>query len=149
MRLLEMKNIQKMKWINFLHTRDSKSGKNINRISCYEFWKGKNSYRILQDKFYNYVKYNGFELERGKISNRPHIKTEKIKEITNYNQAKDKIQKLDEIKKYYEDYISTMYNITNILCDFPVDSMEHIVKKQMEENNKKTCNIRNKNLNKT
>lgn len=42
-----------------------------------------------------------------------------------------------------------MYNITNILFDFPVDSMEHIVKKQMEENNKKTCNIRNKNLNKT
>lgn len=39
-----------------------------------------------------------------------------------------------------------MYNITNILFDFPVDSMEHIVKKQMEENNKKTCNIRNKNL---
>ncbi len=41
-----------------------------------------------------------------------------------------------------------MYNITNILFDFPVDSMEHIVKKQMEENNKKTCNIRNKNLKK-
>lgn len=35
------------------------------------------------------------------------------------------------------DYISTMYNITNILFDFPVDSMEHIVKKKMEENNKK------------
>ena len=33
----------------------------IHKISCYEFWEGKNSYRILQDKFYNYVKENGFE----------------------------------------------------------------------------------------
>ena len=94
------------------------------------------------------MRENGFNLERGDVSNRPHIKTEKLKEITNYNQSKDKIQKLEEIKKYYEEYISTMYNITNILFDFPVDSMEHIVKKQMEENNKNLRNICNKNLKK-
>ena len=135
-------------YIPVVHTKDSKSGKDINKISCYEFWRGKNSYRILQDKFYNCVRENGFNLERGDVSNRTHIKTEKLKGITNYNQSKDKIQKLEEIKKYYEEYISTMYNITNILFDFPVDSMEHIVKKQMEENNKNLRNICNKNLNK-
>ena len=41
-----------------------------------------------------------------------------------------------------------MYNIANILFDFPVNSMEHIVKKQMEENNENLHNICNKNLNK-
>ena len=123
-------------YIPVVHIKDSKSGKTINKISCYEFWKGKNSYRILQDKFYNYVKENGFELERGEISNRPHIKTEKLKEITNYNQTKNKIQNLEEIKKYYEEYISTMYNTTNVLFDFPSESMEHIVKMQMKEKQK-------------
>ena len=50
-------------YIPVVHIKDSKSGKTINKISCYEFWKGKNSYRILQDKFYNYVKENGFEYD--------------------------------------------------------------------------------------
>lgn len=34
------------------------------------------------------------------------------------------------------------------MLDFPVDSMEHIVKKQMEENNKNLRNICNKEINK-
>ena len=123
-------------YIPVVHIKDSKSGKNINKISCYEFWKGKNSYRTLQNKFYDYVKEKGFELERGEISNRPHIKTEKLKEITNYNQTKNKIKNLEEIKKYYEEYISTMYKTTNILFDFPTESMEHIIKMQMKENKK-------------
>ena len=51
-------------YIPVVHIKDSKSGKDINKISCYEFWKGKNSYRTLQNKFYDYVKENGFKLER-------------------------------------------------------------------------------------
>ena len=53
-------------FIPVVHTKDKK-GKEINKIACSEFWKGKESYRILQDRLYNYVVNNGFELERGAI----------------------------------------------------------------------------------
>ena len=99
-------------YIPVVHLKDSKSEKNINKISCYEFWKGKNSYRTWQNKLYDYNKENELENKKSEISNIPHIKTEKLKEITNYNQTKNKIKNLEEIKKYYEEYISTMYKTT-------------------------------------
>lgn len=48
-----------------VHILDKKSGKMIAKLSCSEFWKGKNSYKILQDNFYKYMTRAGFELERG------------------------------------------------------------------------------------
>ena len=51
-------------YIPVIHKLDQKSGKQISKISCYEFWKGKNSYRVLQNEFYNYIKGQGFDLER-------------------------------------------------------------------------------------
>ena len=71
-------------YIPVVHTVDKK-GKKINKIACSEFWKGKDSYRILQDKFYKYVTDNGFELERGNTKNNEHIPIEKLKKITNYD----------------------------------------------------------------
>ena len=50
-------------FIPVVHTKDKK-GNSINKIACSEFWKGKESYRILQDKFYKCVTDNGFDLER-------------------------------------------------------------------------------------
>lgn len=70
-------------FIPVVHTTDKK-GKEINKIACSEFWKGKESYRILQDKFYNYVVNNGFDLERGNTKDNEHIPIEKLKKITNF-----------------------------------------------------------------
>ena len=70
-------------YIPVVHTIDKK-GKSINKIACSEFWKGKESYRILQDKFYKYVTDNGFDLERGNTKDNEHIPIEKLKKITNY-----------------------------------------------------------------
>lgn len=70
-------------FIPVVHTIDKK-GKEINKIACSEFWKGKESYRILQDKFYNYVVNNGFDLERGNTKDNEHIPIEKLKKITNF-----------------------------------------------------------------
>ena len=38
-----------------VHNLDTKSGKLVDKISCSEFWRGKNSYKELQDKFYDYI----------------------------------------------------------------------------------------------
>ena len=70
-------------FIPVVHTIDKK-GKEINKIACSEFWKGKESYRILQDRFYNYVVNNGFDLERGNTKDNEHIPIEKLKKITNF-----------------------------------------------------------------
>ena len=67
---------------------DKKSGNKINKIACSEYWKGKDSYKKLQDNFYQYITNNGFNLERGKASNVEHLSTEKLKQITNYDNIK-------------------------------------------------------------
>ena len=67
---------------------DKKSGKKINKIACSEYWKGKDSYKKLQDNFYQYIADNGFDLERGKSRNIEHLSTEKLKQITNYDNIK-------------------------------------------------------------
>lgn len=70
-------------FIPVVHTIDKK-GKPIKKIACSEFWKGRESYKILQDRFYEYVTENGFDLERGNGKNNEHIDIEKLKKITNY-----------------------------------------------------------------
>lgn len=78
-------------FIPVVHRKD-KNGNAINKIACSEFWKGKESYRTLQDKFYKCVIENGFELERGNTKGNEHIKIEHLKKITNY-----------EIQRIFED----------------------------------------------
>lgn len=38
-------------FLSVIHKLDTKSGKVINKIACTEYWKRKDSYRILQDNF--------------------------------------------------------------------------------------------------
>ena len=71
---------------------DKKSGKKITKIACSEYWKGKNSYQQLQDNFYQYVTNNGFNLERGKSRDVEHLSTEKLKQITNYDNIKYELE---------------------------------------------------------
>lgn len=79
---------------------DKKSGKKINKIACSEYWKGKNSYQQLQDSFYQYIKNNGFNLERGKTRNVEHLSTEKLKQLTNYDNIKYELTQ-EQIKPIY------------------------------------------------
>ncbi len=78
-------------FIPVIHTKDKK-GNNIDKIACSMFWKGKNSYKILQDTFYDYMISNGFNLERGKESDKKHISTEHLKNLTHYDQIKKEIE---------------------------------------------------------
>lgn len=70
-------------FVPVVHTIDKK-GKEIDKIACSEFWKGKNSYKKLQDHFYSYMTKAGFELERGDTKENEHIDIERLKELTNY-----------------------------------------------------------------
>lgn len=71
-------------FIPVVHTFDKESGKAIDKICCSEFWKGKDSYKILQDNFHKYMVRSGFDLERGNTKENKHIKIEDLKQITNY-----------------------------------------------------------------
>ena len=70
----------------------NKKGKQIHKIACSEFWKGRESYRILQDKFYKYITDNGFDLERGKSTSIKHLSVEEYKKVTNYENIKCELQ---------------------------------------------------------
>ena len=79
-----------------VHTTDKK-GNAIDKLACSEFWKEKDSYRRLQDAFYQYMTSHNFELERGvskEETGREHIDIKEYKEITNFDKTKEKLQSM-------------------------------------------------------
>ena len=77
-------------FVPVVHTKD-KEGNKIDKICARDFWKGRDSYRKLQDSYFNHVKSKGFDLERGMIvedTNRKHYTIEEYKKITNYENTK-------------------------------------------------------------
>ncbi len=75
-------------FVPVVHKLDKNTGKQIDKIACSEYWKGKDSYRQLQDNFYKYISDNGFDLERGKSKGTKHIDTKTLKQITNFDNIK-------------------------------------------------------------
>ncbi len=79
-----------------VHTTDKK-GNSIEKLACSEFWKAKDSYRQLQNGFYEYMVENGFDLQRGlpkEETNREHYSVEEYKKITNFKQTKEILQNI-------------------------------------------------------
>lgn len=83
-------------FVPVIQTKD-KNGNPIKRIACSEYWKGKDSYKKLQDNFYKYITKNGFDLERGKQREIEHLSTEKLKQVTNFDNIKYEMTQ-EEIK---------------------------------------------------
>lgn len=75
-------------FIPVIHELNKESGKVEDKISCSEFWKGKDSYRLLQDNFYKYMIRAGFYLDRGRERENEHIPIEKLKKVTNFEMQK-------------------------------------------------------------
>ena len=75
----------------------NKNGNEISKIACSEYWKGKDSYKKLQDSFYSYMTKSGFNLERGNKEENEHIPIEKLKKITNYE-----VQEMFKETTHYE-----------------------------------------------
>ena len=77
-------------FVPVVHTKD-KNGKEIEKICARNFWKGRDSYRKLQDAYFNHVKSKSFDLERGMFvedTNRKYYSVEEYKNITNYENTK-------------------------------------------------------------
>ena len=77
-------------YIPVIHTKD-KEGKDIEKICCRDFWKGKDSYRQLQNAFHKYITSKGFDLERelpAEETGAKHEKIEDLKKLTNFENTK-------------------------------------------------------------
>lgn len=80
-----------------VHTTDKK-GNDIDKLACSEFWKEKDSYRRLQNAFYEYLVEHGFKLERGlpkEETNRNHIDIKQYKELTNFDNTKKLVESIN------------------------------------------------------
>ena len=89
-------------FIPVVHTIDKNNGNAVDKICCSEFWKGKDSYKMLQDNFHKYMVKSGFDLERGDSKENKHIEIEKLKKITNFE-----MQEMFKESKYLEKEIVT------------------------------------------
>lgn len=77
-------------YIPVIHTKD-KEGNEIDKICCRDFWKGRDSYRQLQNAFHKYITSKGFDLERGlpvEETGAKHEKIEDLKKLTNFENTK-------------------------------------------------------------
>ena len=79
-----------------VHTTDKK-GNNIDKLACSEFWKAKDSYRQLQNAFFEYMESNGFDLKRvlpKEETNREHYTVKEYKNITNFEKTKETLKSI-------------------------------------------------------
>lgn len=78
-------------FVPVVHTKD-KENKSIKKICARDFWKGRDSYRKLQDAYFEHVKRKGFDLDRGlyvEETNRKNLSVEEFKKVTNYSKTKE------------------------------------------------------------
>ena len=77
-----------------IHIKD-KDNIDIDKLSCRDFFRGRNSYKILQDEFFKHIKSAGFNLERGKDveeTNVNHIPINEFKKLTNFDKTKEVVK---------------------------------------------------------
>lgn len=148
-------------FVPVIHKFDTKSGKQISKIACSEYWKGKDSYKRLQDNFHSYMTKSGFDLERG-LNGNTHIETDKLKQLTNYEVQKYEMKSInleqekeiidtEELKEEYKRIIrkfntlAKQYTKIKNLTDITNQKYEDM---QIEYRNIRTENIKLKQENK-
>lgn len=83
-------------YVPVIHAQD-KNGNSIDKVCCRDFWKGRDSYRNLQNAYYEYVISKGFELERGLPSEetgRKHETIQNYKQLTNFENTKEVLKSI-------------------------------------------------------
>lgn len=124
-------------FIPVVHTTDTK-GNSIDKIACSEFWKEKDSYRRLQDAFYEYMVSNNFSLERGTPSERVHLSVEDYKQITNFENAKAVLQdiklELPDIPNI-KDFGKLVRNRDEKIQELIINPKDKIINQLQEQNN--------------
>lgn len=84
-------------FIPVIHTKDEQ-GNAIDKICARDFWRGRDSYRKLQNDFHKYITSKGFDLERGlpvEETGAKHYKIEDLKKITNFENTKKVLRNIN------------------------------------------------------
>lgn len=117
----------------------NKQGEKCRKVSAKEFWKGKTSYKNLQNSFYKYVSERGFTLQRGKENtDRVHLTDRDMKNLTNFYDTKKLKQNLEvaqqnqftkeDIDDFYMNEDFTRKNVDNKLVMPLMENIERLKK---------------------
>ena len=122
-----------------VHTVDKKGNK-IDKLACSEFWKGKDSYRELQNAFYDYMVSHNFNLLRGlpkEETNRQHLDIKEYKELTNFNVTKELVKSITldiPEETNINDLKKIMFNKNEKILNDIIKPKEEMIKQLYKEN---------------
>ena len=124
---------------------DKKNRKQVNKIACSEYWKGKNSYQQLQDSFYQYIKNNQTDVDNVKTtvsSLKKLFKTYKkeikacLKIESNKTMTAERRNKIDQLKNdlnQLEEYEQKIYKYYNVGLNVKIKSLPGMVGKKWKK----------------
>lgn len=126
-------------FIPVIHTTD-KQGNKIDKVCCRDFWKGKNSYRDLQNSYFKHISEKGFKLERGElveVTNREHYPVQEYKKITNFENTKELLNSIKlELPETpnIKDFKKIMLNRDEKIKNEIIKPKDDLIKKLYNEN---------------
>ena len=126
-------------FIPVVHTTD-KQGNKIDKVCCRDFWRGKNSYRDLQNAYFKHISEKGFKLERGElveVTNREHYSIQEYKKITNYENTKELLKNIKlELPETpdIKDFKKLMLNRDEKIENEIIKPKDDLIKKLYSEN---------------
>ena len=126
-------------FIPVIHTTD-KQGNKIDKVCCRDFWKGKNSYRDLQNSYFKHISEKGFKLERGElveVTNREHYSVQEYKRITNFENTKELLNSIKlELPETpdIKDFKKIMLNRDEKIKNEIIKPKDDLIKKLYNEN---------------
>ena len=126
-------------FIPVIHTTD-KQGNKIDKVCCRDFWKGKNSYRDLQNAYFKHISEKGFKLERGElveVTNREHYSVQEYKRITNFENTKELLNSIKlELPETpdIKDFQKIMLNRDEKIKNRIIKPKDELIKKLYNEN---------------
>ena len=126
-------------FIPVVHTTD-KEGNKINKVCCRDFWRGKNSYRDLQNAYFKHISEKGFKLGRGElveVTNREHYSIQEYKKITNYENTKELLKNIKlELPKTpdIKDFKKLMLNRDEKIENEVIKPKDDLINKLYNEN---------------
>lgn len=122
-----------------VHTKDKK-GNDIDKLACSEFWKEKDSYRNLQNAFYDYMVSHNFNLLRGmpkEETNRQHLNIKEYKKLTNFNVTKELVKSITldiSEETNINDLKKIMFNKNEKILNDIIKPKEEMIKQLHKEN---------------
>lgn len=126
-------------YIPVIHTKD-KDGHEIDKVCCRDFWKGRDSYRNLQNAFHEYITSKGFDLQRGLPAEETKRKNETIqnyKQITNFENTKKVLENITlELPKTpnVKEFKRAIFNRDEKIENTIIKPRDELIQKLYQEN---------------